>query len=294
MQPLFVLIFVLLGTFWGSNFMYMKWITEVISPEQTVFIRALCGAIPLFLYAYWKGLTSWEHLRYWYHYLTMSILTISFAYFCYAAGTALLPSGIAGMLSGSIPIFTFIASYFFLKSESITQRKLGGVIVGFLGIFLIAKPWQTTGDISVLGVTYVIVGSLSIGLSFIYARRNLSGLGISAIALSAYQLTFAALTMLIFIDIPSTMDVFDSPKAAWASTLGLGLVGTGIAQMLYYYLIDKLGAVTASSATYLPPVVAMLIGYAFLDEALGMLDLIALVCIFLGVFLLREIKRKAA
>lgn len=294
MRPLFILIFTLLATFWGSNFMYMKWATEVITPEQTVFVRSLCGAVPLFLYAIWKGLAKWEHARYWHHYFVLSILTISFAYYGYAAGTELLPSGIAGMLTGSIPLFAFIASYFLLKSETITRRKVLGTVIGFIGITLIAKPWEGSGTISLMGVFYMIAGSLSIGLSYIYARRTVSGIGISAIALAAYQLAFAALTMAFFIDFSTLPEVLSTTKTAWGTTLGLGVIGTGGAYMLYYYLLEHLGVIAASSATYLPPIVATLIGYFILGEQIGVLDLLAMFGIMLGVLLLREPKVKAA
>lgn len=292
MRPLFILIFALLATFWGSNFMYMKWATVVISPEQTVFIRSLCGAIPLFAYAFWKGLIKREHARYWHHYFILSTLTISFAYYGYAAGTELLPSGIAGMLTGSIPLFTFVASYFLLKSEVINTRKAIGTLVGFIGIILIAKPWADAGEISLMGVFYMLAGSLSIGLSYIYARRTVSGIGISAIALAAYQLGFAALTMAFFIDYSTLPEVFSSTKVAWGTILGLGVIGTGGAYMLYYYLLEHMGVIAAASATYLPPIVATFIGFFILHEAIHILDLVAMVSILFGVLLLRETKPK--
>ncbi len=71
---------------------------------------------------------------------------------------------------------------------------------------------------------------------------------------------------------------------------GLGLAGTGLAYMLYYYIVENLGAVSASSATYIPPVVAVFIGYVFVQEPISLLDVTAMALILAGVFLLRAQK----
>lgn len=73
---------------------------------------------------------------------------------------------------------------------------------------------------------------------------------------------------------------------------GLGLVGTGLAYVLYYFVIEKLGAVRASALTYVPPVVALFLGAVFLGENIGMMDYIATVVIFTGVILVNKNPRK--
>jgi drug/metabolite transporter (DMT)-like permease len=70
--------------------------------------------------------------------------------------------------------------------------------------------------------------------------------------------------------------------------IGLGILGTGVAYILYYFIVDHLGAITASSATYLPPVVALAIGWLLVKEPLDILDLAAVLLILTGVAVLRS------
>lgn len=76
--------------------------------------------------------------------------------------------------------------------------------------------------------------------------------------------------------------------AAAGLIVGLGLLGTGLAYILYYYLVEKLGVISAASVTYLPPVVALLIGALIVGEPLGLADYAATGLILLGVVLLNR------
>jgi drug/metabolite transporter (DMT)-like permease len=88
-------------------------------------------------------------------------------------------------------------------------------------------------------------------------------------------------------DLNGITELADDRRALLALVVGLGLLGTGLAYILYYFIVEKLGAVTASSATYLPPVVALLIGWLLVDEPLHPLDGVAVLLILLGVAILR-------
>ena len=170
--------FVALGLIWGSNFIFMKWASETLSASQITLLRVLFGFLPVVVYAAIRGALKRHHVRYVHHFLVMSVLATSLYYFAFAAGTSLLPSGIAGALSGSIPLFSFLSAAVLLRSEQVTARRLLGILVGFGGVLLIARPWATTGAVDTVGVVYMLLGSASVGLSFVYAKRFLSGLDI--------------------------------------------------------------------------------------------------------------------
>jgi drug/metabolite transporter (DMT)-like permease len=167
------LAFVVLGVIWGSNFIFVKWAAEHVSPGQIVLLRVAFGFIPILVFALAKRALRWEHLRYAHHFAVMSLLATAVYYFAFAKGTVLLPSSIAGLLSGAIPLFTFVCAWLFMSEEHITLTKAAGVGLGFLGVLLIARPWSSVGAISGLGVTYMVAGSMSVGCSFVYARRSL-------------------------------------------------------------------------------------------------------------------------
>ena len=279
--------FAALGLIWGSNFIFMKWAAETISPGQIAVLRVLCGFLPIVAYAAARGVLRRDHVRHVHHFLAMSVLATSVYYFAYAAGTALLPSGIAGALSGAIPLFSFVAAVIFLREERITTNRLLGIVIGFAGVLLIARPWESTGGVDPVGVLYMLLGSLSVGLSFVYARKFLVGLSIPGAALTSYQMGLGLLTLAVVTDYDGITDIGQDVRALVALVLGLGLLGTGVAYILYYFIVDRLGAVTASSSTYLPPIVALAIGWLLVGEPLTLLDGAAVLLILVGVSVLR-------
>ena len=282
-----------LGVIWGSNFIFMKWATDYITPLQVVFVRVAFGFLPIFVYAAAGRQLRVAHLKHAQHFVVMSCLAAVIYYYGFARGTSLLPSGVAGAVSGAIPLFSVLAAVVFLNDERFDRFRVLGLIVGFLGVLIIARPFESSGGSgSVEGVLSMLVGSLSLGVSFVYARKYLTPLKLPAAALTTYQLGFATLILAFLTPYDGIGQVTGDTVAVAGLVLGLGLLGTGIAYILYYYIVDKLGAVSASSVTYLPPVVALLIGSVFVGEAITFVDYLATGFILGGVVLLN--RRKAA
>ena len=279
------LVFILLGILWGCNPYFTQLALPYLSPLEVVWWRVFWGFMPLLAFALISKALSWQHLRYWHHFLVMSLLATSLYYWLYAHAADLLPSGIAGVLSASIPLFTFVSSALFLRQqERISRPAIIGMLLATSGIVLIAQPWQQNdGALNMLGVWAVMVGSAFIGLSFVYARKFLAPLNIKPIALSTYQMAFACLCMTLVTPFHHLGNVFQSHSASWALFLGLGVLGTGVAYLAYYYLIEQLGAILASTSTYVPPAVALLVGYWFAGETVNFAQSLGIIVLLLGV-----------
>jgi len=285
-----VTIFLLLGIVWGSNFIYMKWASDFITPLQVVLVRVLFGFIPVLIYALYKKVIKIEHFKYSFHFFMMSLLGTTVYYFFFVKATSLLLSGVTGALSGSIPLFAFLLGIIFLKEEKL-DRRIIGIFIGMLGVIFISKPFDTNlFESNLEGIVDIILGSLIVGSSFVYAKRFLSPLKIHFAALTIYQLGFALITLLFITDLNGLTSITNDTHVFLGSVIGLGLLGTGLAFILYYYLIENLGAIAASSATYLPPVVALIIGYFFIGEDIDLIDCLGTILIFGGVFLVNNKK----
>lgn len=285
--------FAFLGIIWGSNFIFVKWAAAFITPAQIVLLRVIFGFLPILAYALSQKVLRWQHLKYTHHFIVMSLLATAVYYYAFAKGTALLPSSIAGMLSGAIPLITFFCAWLFLREERITPLKMAGVGLGFLGVLLIARPWGTSVNINIAGVIYMLLGSLSVGCSFVYARKFISPLKLPAAALTTYQIGLAMLLLLIVTPFTGMGAVFHDTRAWIGLVVGLGLCGTGLAYISYYFIVDRLGALTASGVTYIPPVVALVIGVIFVGEDIGLVEYTAIFLIMSGVAILQVAGKKS-
>jgi drug/metabolite transporter (DMT)-like permease len=287
--------FALLGVIWGTNFIYMKWAVALITPAQVVLLRVFFGFLPILIFAVASRALRWSHLRHAHHFLVMALLATDVYYFAFAKGTAMLLSSVAGMLSGAIPLFTFACAFLFLREEPLTRRVAAGVALGFMGVLLIAQPWNTgVGGISLEGVLYTMAGSLSLGCSFVYAKRFVARLGISSVALATYQIGLALVLMAAVTDWQGLGRILDDQRTFFGVAVGLGLLGTGFAFILYYFIVQRLGALAAASVTYIPPVVALLIGVLWAHEPMHAIDLLAIAAILGGVYIVQTGRAKVA
>lgn len=283
------IVFGFLALVWGMTFLFNKSASTLITPTQIATVRVFMGFLPVFVAALIGRKLKWRHLRFTHHFIAMSVLAGSLYYFSFAKGIQLLPSSLAGMLSGAIPMISFITAAAFLRDEPINQRSLIGLLFGFAGVAMIARPWDTSiSPNDLAGFGYIGLGSLCVGLSFVYARRFLSPLGISPLALCTYQLGIASITLLVITDFTGATAIFDNGWIALGLFGGLGLFGTGIAYLCYYYVVEKLGAVKAASATYIPPIIAVLTGSLILGESIRLLDLGAMAAIMTGVVIMQS------
>ncbi|MCW8859484.1 MAG: DMT family transporter [Deltaproteobacteria bacterium] len=281
--------FCALGVIWGSNFIYMKMAAHLISPLQIVFFRVLFGFIPVVLYAQLRGLLRWQHLKHIGPFFVMGLLATAVYYYGFAKGTSLLLSGVAGAVSGAIPLFSFLLAVLFIAEEKATRLKIAGILIGLVGVVIIGRPsGADLASTNLEGVLYMVAGSLSVGASFVYAKKFIIPLKIPATALTTYQLGLGLLVLALFTDYSDIGNIFSSTHASLGLIIGLGLLGTGLAYIIYYYIVEKLGAVSASSVTYIPPVVALLIGSLIVGEPITLADYGSTLLIFAGVFLLKQ------
>lgn len=286
-------VFALLGLFWGSNFIYMKWAAELITPAQITLLRVFFGFLPLAFVAWQKGAIHRDQVRHLPHFLVMAVLATAFYYFAIAEGTARLPSGIAGVLGGSISLFTTIATLLFLRTEKPNVLMLAGVLVGFGGIVLIARPWEGTDrTIDMTGVAWMLAATTILGVSYVYVRRFLSPYNLPPLALATWQTGLALMVLLAVTDQTGMNDIMQDWHAAAGVAIGLGILGTGMAFLIYYYLLRELGAVAASGATYITPNVAMLIGWGA-GEKVGVLEIAAIILVLASIAMLQIGRQRA-
>jgi drug/metabolite transporter (DMT)-like permease len=285
--------FVCLGILGGLNLVYMKWATVLISPIQVAFLRVLFGFVPLALASWHRRAITRDQLRLLPHFLIMAAGATAFYFIAIIKGTSLVPLGIAGVLGGSIALFTAIFSLVLLRTERLTVVMATAVMLGFVGIVLIARPWEGgSGAVNTAGVLWLLASACVLGLSYIYVRVFLSPANLPPLALATWQMGLALVILLFCTDFAGMGRLLQDWRATAGVIVGLGVLGTGVAFLIYYFLLDELGAVASSSANYLAPAVALLIGWA-LGERFGLLELVAIALVFASIALVQVAQQRA-
>jgi drug/metabolite transporter (DMT)-like permease len=285
--------FVCLGILGGLNLVYMKWATVLISPIQVAFLRVLFGFVPLALASWHRRAITRDQLRLLPHFLIMAAGATAFYFIAIIKGTSMVPLGIAGVLGGSIALFTAIFSLVLLRTERLTVVMATAVMLGFVGIVLIARPWEGgSSGVNTAGVLWLLASACVLGLSYIYVRVFLSPANLPPLALATWQMGLALVILLFCTNFAGMGRLLQDWRATAGVIVGLGVLGTGVAFLIYYFLLDELGAVASSSANYLAPAVALLIGWA-LGERFGLLELVAIALVFASIALVQVAQQRA-
>lgn len=189
-------------------------------------------------------------------------------------------------LAALILIFTVILAHLLTSDERLSLRKTLGVLIGFLGVYIMMKPvlqdgfsWRGLGQIAVLGA------AVSYGFAGIFGKRFKQT---SPIVNSAGMLICSSLMMFPFaVIIDSPWSLNPSLEAA-AAIFGIAIVSAAIAYLLYFRILAAAGATNVLLVTFLIPVSALLLGVSVLGEVINVFEYIGMGCIFLGLMVIDE------
>lgn len=256
--------FLLLATLWGSSFTFIKVSLEGLTPSQLVLSRLILGALFLLAIVGLRKVALPKSAGVWGHIAGAALFGNVIPFLLLSYGERTTGAGIAGVLVGSTPLLTLAVAAAALPTERATVRKVIGLLVGFLGVVIVISPW--TESLGPLGGRIACFGTaVSYACGFVYVRKFLSPLRLPSLALAASQLAAAAVLLAV------AMPFFDwqTPHFPWrvtGSIVLLGLLGTGVAYVIYFRLIGDVGATTASAVNYVVPITAVIIGVILLGE----------------------------
>jgi drug/metabolite transporter (DMT)-like permease len=193
-----------------------------------------------------------------------------------------IESGTASVLNSSVPLFTGMFAAMFLIEEQFTAARAGGLALGFLGVaVLTGGDVSDLGDSSLLGSLAMIGASACYAASAVFARTLLRR--DDPLGLSGAQLALGALLLMPVVFATRGVPDYTLSAEAWLSLLGLGIAGTGIGVAMYMWLIDNVGSVRSSMVTYIVPVIGLFLGWAVLDESIGVHTIVGFALIIAGV-----------
>ena len=279
------------GVLWGGAFVLTEMVLETIPPISYTMLRNIITAVALVAILYARNGRLQTTPRAWLTYFVIGFFNNALPFTLVNWGQLTIDSGLASILVSTMPFFTLLLAHFFTDDERLTPPKLLGIGLGLLGIVVLIGPnalsglgGSLAGQLMVTGaaVSYAIGAILS--RSYLRASRQRAvppQLRALEIVTGQYAATAVLLILLAFtVEDPLALHPsLRSITALLISALPVSLT----AVLVYYYLIDAIGASFSALSIYIIPIAGVLMGALLLGEPITPQVIIALVLILLGV-----------
>lgn len=280
-----ILVALFLILIWGSAFTLVGVAVRTLSPEWLVAYRMIIGAALVLLYALLKGhrLPPLRDSR-WIWYSVIAITGASLPFVLVAIGQKTVDSGLSAIIVGTMPLITILLAHFFTH-EKLTPWKLIGFAMGFLGIIVLFLPEKLSLELVAdwRAQLLILLASFCYAATTVIASRTPETP--SALGAAMMLLIGASLSTLWATAVSGPPPMPDMP--ALLCVLGLGLGSTAIATVTYLWVIDIAGPSVMARINYFIPVCSVILGVAFLKEALDWRIFVSLFVILLGVVISR-------
>ncbi|MGH7764922.1 MAG: DMT family transporter [Candidatus Dormibacteraceae bacterium] len=281
-----------LALIWGVSFLLIKIAIRDMSPTSVLLFRSTFGCLmlavivrlmgrPLFSVGWRTRIVSFG---------IMAVTNAVIPWVAIAWGEEHITSGLASILNSTTTLWTAVLIYWVMPSERPSVVNYVGVLIGFAGVVILVLPDVLAHGLSgnVFGSLAVVVASLSYAVNALYQRRKMRSVSVFEVSLG--QLV-ASVIFAIPIAAPSIPHIHLA-VASMAAVVALGAGGSGIAYLLYYYVMNRLGAVRAAGVTLLVPITAVFWGVLLLHESFGAPVIIGMVVILAGI-VLTNLRRSA-
>lgn len=274
--------FILLALTWGASFLFVAIALEGLSPAQVVLGRLVTGAVALAMICLIGRHRLPPFGRVWAHLLVVSLLLCVIPFLLFAWAQQDISSGLASIYNATTPLMTMLVSLLALREERPTRDRTIGIAVGFLGVLTVLGPWNGLGGGTALAQLACLGATAGYGVAFVYLRRFVSPLGLSAIPVATVQVGLGAVVMLALAPAIAIAPVSLSVPVVLA-VLALGALGTGLAYVWNTNIVGAWGATNASTVTYLTPVVGVVLGVIVLSERISWNEPVGAVIVIVGI-----------
>ena len=287
-----IVLFALLAAFWGGSFVAIKFAVLVFPPAFCAMLRvgvALVVLVSLFLSQGRNlGVPGPTRRKMWLAGLFAQGVPFALLFW----GEKRVSPGLAGIINGTVPLWTFTLGLLAGGGETFTARKTAGLLLGFGGIAIICSPLLTfagtRGELA--GTAAVFLMAICYGIGTLLTRSLLSGSAKVDFRANVFHQNCASLVFLFALSLftepwPSARAVAGSP-AAVVSIVYLGVFSTAIAFLIYFHLIREWGAVRASAVTYVAPIIAVFWDFVFFRNVPSRFEIAGVLAVLSGVVLL--------
>ncbi len=276
---------------WGSAFVLIKFTEETIPPLTVQAGRCTVGFLALLIVSLIMKRDLAGHAKHWFAFLVFAILGIAFLWIVTALGEEYITAGLTSVLVTVSPLVTFIITVFILRSEEFSLLGVIGLLVGVVGLVLVVGIHNILGGSSTLiGALLITSGYAVFAINGIIAPKLASGT--DPIASSTYYTGFATVILWVF------AFIFESPlkthltESNVAAEIFMGVFSFASGFVVYYWLLNRVGAFFSSMTFYLIPVVGTVGGFLVLHEKIILTQVVGILIVFVGVYLINRVKFK--
>jgi drug/metabolite transporter (DMT)-like permease len=260
--------FLVLALAWGSSYFWIKVGLGSLTPLTLIAGRLVIGGVLLAIVVALAHQELPRSPRMYGHLLVMSVINIVLPFVLIAVGEQTIDSALASILNATVPLGVIVIAPFFLPDERITPARIAGLAVGFAGVILLVAPdLVNLGDSDLTGELLLLGSSLSYACGGVYSRRNVHGLRPMVPAL--FQVTFAAVIVIVLaVIVDRPWETLDPAPEAIVAVVWLGILGSGVAYLCYFFVLQHWGATRTSMVAYVLPVVGIALGTLILNDPL--------------------------
>lgn len=270
---------ILLAAIWGASFLFMRMGAAEFGPVALSAVRV--GGAAIFL----VPLALWRHggagmLRHAGHLAIGGLLSSALPFLCFGYAALSITAGLSSIFNATTPLFGAVVAWLWLRDRLAPSRVLG-LAIGFAGVLGLAwdkASFKPGAEATGWAVLACLAATLCYGIAASYTKRYLQGLPSLAVAAGTQLAAALFLAGPAIGSWPATMPSL----RAWLATAALSLLCTGVAYILYFRLIARVGPANAITVTFLIPAFAVAWGWLFLGEGITLAMVIGSAVILLG------------
>jgi drug/metabolite transporter (DMT)-like permease len=274
------LLFLAIGLAWGVPYFFLAVAGKDFSTPTVIFSRVTIGALILVPLAIKRGALK-PALKAWPWVLSFAAIEMIGPWFLLTEAERHVPSGLAGLMIATVPIFGMLIAYFFQGDKSVRHPKtLAGLAIGFAGVVLLVGIDSLTGTFNPIYLLMLVLAALGYAVAPAIANAKLKD--VPTVGVIGLSLTMVA----VFYAIPALSALPGEIAAgpAWTSVgslVGLGVISSALAFVLFFELVKEVGSARATLVTYPNTAWALLLGIVFLHEpiTIGLLTGLPLVAV---------------
>lgn len=276
-----------LSILWGGSFFFVGVAVKELPPLTIVFARVGIAALALWSALILLDIRMPQIKGLWFAFLGMGLLNNAIPFTFFVWGQQYIASGLAAILNATTPIFTLLVAHFLTRDERLNLQKICGVCIGFLGVLLMLGTDILSGLGNSVGAQLAcLAAALSYAFAGVFGRR-FKRLGVPPLVTATGQVTASTallFPLVLFFDEPWSLAL---PGATtWAALLGIGVISTAFAYILYFRILATAGATNLLLVTLLIPVSAILLGTLLLNEILETKHFVGITIIVIGLLFL--------